>query len=85
MLLWIIGINTRLSWRIKSLLISFSPLSLNIRRHDNFFMPLEKLAKAPFTVYVIKQKEGDFVLVPPECTHQVVNKVFIEVVVKKTI
>lgn len=38
-------------------------------------MPLSEIAKAPFPVYVIKQREGDFVLVPPECVHQVVNKV----------
>lgn len=45
------------------------------QRFDNFFMPLQELAKAPFDIYVIKQREGDFVLVPPECVHQVVNKV----------
>jgi hypothetical protein len=43
--------------------------------HDNFFMPIEKLVNAPFTVYVVEQREGDFVLVPPLAPHQVINKV----------
>lgn len=43
--------------------------------HDNYFMSLQSLSKAPFPVYVIKQGVGDFVLVPPETAHQVVNKV----------
>ena len=43
--------------------------------HDNFFMPIEKLIGAPFTVYVVDQREGDFVLVPPLSPHQVINKV----------
>ncbi|KNC98360.1 uncharacterized protein SPPG_06068 [Spizellomyces punctatus DAOM BR117] len=41
---------------------------------DNFFASLELLENAPFTVYVIEQKRGDFVLVPPEAAHQVLNK-----------
>ncbi|TPX64279.1 hypothetical protein SpCBS45565_g06013 [Spizellomyces sp. 'palustris'] len=41
---------------------------------DNFFASLELLGNAPFTVYVIEQKRGDFVLVPPEAAHQVLNK-----------
>jgi hypothetical protein len=43
--------------------------------HDNYFMPLEQLVKAPFTVYIIVQKEGDYVLLPPRVPHQVINKV----------
>ncbi|KAL6056808.1 JmjC domain-containing protein [Balamuthia mandrillaris] len=41
---------------------------------DNYFMPVEDLLKAPFLVYVIKQQEGDLVLVPPEAAHQVINQ-----------
>eukprot|EP01114_Cavostelium_apophysatum_P021093 TRINITY_DN7257_c0_g1_i2.p1 TRINITY_DN7257_c0_g1~~TRINITY_DN7257_c0_g1_i2.p1 ORF type:complete len:863 (-),score=233.05 TRINITY_DN7257_c0_g1_i2:970-3477(-) len=42
--------------------------------HDNHFMSMEKLKNAPFTVYVIEQREGDFVLVPPLSPHEVYNK-----------
>ncbi|TPX58028.1 hypothetical protein PhCBS80983_g03426 [Powellomyces hirtus] len=41
---------------------------------DNFFASVELLATAPFDVYVIEQKQGDFVIVPPETAHQVYNK-----------
>lgn len=34
---------------------------------------LEELGRAPFTVYVVEQKVGDLVLVPPRSCHQVVN------------
>jgi len=42
--------------------------------NDNQWISPEVLATAPFTVYVIEQREGDFVLLPPECAHQVINK-----------
>lgn len=42
---------------------------------DNAFLSPEELCRAPFTVYVIIQREGDFVLVPSEAAHQVINKV----------
>lgn len=42
--------------------------------HDNYFMPLEKLLTAPFKFHIIIQKEGDLVLLPPLCAHQVINK-----------
>ncbi|KAJ3187360.1 hypothetical protein HDU85_006648 [Gaertneriomyces sp. JEL0708] len=41
---------------------------------DNYFAPLDLLAAAPFKVYVIEQKQSDFVIVPPEAAHQVYNK-----------
>jgi hypothetical protein len=43
--------------------------------HDNYFMSLEQLALADFSVYVCKQREGDFVIVPPEGAHQIVHAV----------
>jgi hypothetical protein len=43
--------------------------------HDNYFMPLEQLALADFNVFVCKQREGDFVIIPPEGAHQVVHTV----------
>jgi hypothetical protein len=41
--------------------------------HDNFFLAPEQLRKADCTIYTIKQREGDLVLVPPESPHQVIN------------
>ncbi|KAK9718108.1 hypothetical protein K7432_005727 [Basidiobolus ranarum] len=41
---------------------------------DNYFCPVSDLAKADFPVYVVEQKLGDFVLVPMESAHQVINK-----------
>jgi hypothetical protein len=41
--------------------------------HDNFFMPLDKLALADFTVYVCEQREGDFVIIPSEGAYQAVH------------
>ncbi|KAJ3284727.1 hypothetical protein HK104_009808 [Borealophlyctis nickersoniae] len=41
---------------------------------DDYFMGVEDLANAPFKVYVIEQRVGDFVIVPSETAHQVVNK-----------
>ncbi|KAJ3146961.1 hypothetical protein HDU86_008322 [Geranomyces michiganensis] len=41
---------------------------------DDYFASLEVLQTAPFDVYVIEQKLGDFVIVPPETAHQVYNK-----------
>ncbi len=39
-------------------------------------MSVEKLAnQKQFPVHVVIQRLGDFVLVPPLCTHQVINKV----------
>ncbi|KAH9854204.1 hypothetical protein C2E23DRAFT_726895 [Lenzites betulinus] len=34
---------------------------------------LEELGRAPFTVYVVEQRVGDLILVPPRSCHQVVN------------
>ena len=42
--------------------------------HDNYFMSWQSLMNAPFDVYVVEQKVGDFVIVPPLCSHQVINK-----------
>ena len=41
--------------------------------HENYIITLEELMKAPFKVFVIEQKIGDMVLVPPRSCHQVVN------------
>eukprot|EP00029_Vermamoeba_vermiformis_P009268 TRINITY_DN456_c0_g1_i1.p1 TRINITY_DN456_c0_g1~~TRINITY_DN456_c0_g1_i1.p1 ORF type:complete len:1376 (+),score=450.52 TRINITY_DN456_c0_g1_i1:223-4350(+) len=41
--------------------------------HDNCFLSPEQLSQADCPIYVVKQREGDFVLVPPESPHQVVN------------
>ncbi|KAF8911972.1 hypothetical protein CPB84DRAFT_1700931, partial [Gymnopilus junonius] len=41
--------------------------------HENYVINLEELAKAPFKIYIIEQKLGDLVLVPPRSCHQVVN------------
>jgi hypothetical protein len=43
--------------------------------HDNCFLPVEKLAEADFPFYIIRQRLGDLVFVPPEGAHQVINKV----------
>jgi hypothetical protein len=42
---------------------------------DDFLMPFDDLCEIPCNIYVIKQMEGDLVLVPPEVAHQVINKV----------
>ncbi|KIM48921.1 hypothetical protein M413DRAFT_90130 [Hebeloma cylindrosporum] len=41
--------------------------------HENHVITLEELMKAPFKVFVIEQRIGDLVLVPPRSCHQVVN------------
>lgn len=41
--------------------------------HENHVITLKELMKAPFKVFVIEQKIGDLVLVPPRSCHQVVN------------
>ncbi|KAH9483676.1 C-module-binding factor A [Psilocybe cubensis] len=41
--------------------------------HENHIITLEELANAPFDVYILEQKLGDLVLVPPRSCHQVVN------------
>ncbi|KAJ3144784.1 hypothetical protein HDU89_007748 [Geranomyces variabilis] len=41
---------------------------------DDYFASMEVLQTAPFDVFVIEQKLGDFVIVPPETAHQVYNK-----------
>jgi len=41
--------------------------------HENHFMSVSDLARAPFEVYVAEQRLGDLVLVPPRSCHQVLN------------
>ncbi|KAJ7046936.1 hypothetical protein C8F04DRAFT_214948 [Mycena alexandri] len=41
--------------------------------HEAHVITLAELAKAPFKVYIVEQKLGDLVLVPPRSAHQVVN------------
>ncbi|KAJ7774985.1 hypothetical protein B0H16DRAFT_82082 [Mycena metata] len=41
--------------------------------HEAHVITLAELAQAPFKVYIVEQKLGDLVLVPPRSAHQVVN------------
>ena len=41
--------------------------------HENHIISIQELANAPFNVYVVQQKLGDMVLIPPRSCHQVVN------------
>eukprot|EP01132_Coremiostelium_polycephalum_P008438 gene8438-10364_t len=41
--------------------------------NESRFLKPSILSKAPFPVYIVKQRVGDFVLVPPESVHQVIN------------
>lgn len=41
--------------------------------HENYFITIEDLAQAPFNIYLVQQRLGDMVLVPPRSSHQVVN------------
>ncbi|RKP36008.1 hypothetical protein BJ085DRAFT_20691, partial [Dimargaris cristalligena] len=41
---------------------------------ESSFMPLEVLAQAPFPVHIIEQRVGDFVLLPGNAPHQVINQ-----------
>jgi len=41
--------------------------------HENHVISVRELARAPFDVYVLEQRLGDLVLVPPRSCHQVVN------------
>lgn len=41
--------------------------------HETHVVSMSELASAPFDVYVVEQKVGDLVLVPPRSCHQVVN------------
>lgn len=34
---------------------------------------IDELSQADFDIYVCQQRLGDFVIVPPQCCHQVVN------------
>jgi hypothetical protein len=40
---------------------------------ESHVVPVEDLAAAPFDIYVVEQKLGDLVLVPPRSCHQVIN------------
>lgn len=41
--------------------------------HDNHLLSPDVLATAPFPIYVVEQRLGDFVLVNPDGAHQVIN------------
>ncbi|KAF9907864.1 hypothetical protein EC991_010462 [Linnemannia zychae] len=41
--------------------------------YEGYFADLDELQRATFPVYVVEQKIGDFVMVPSQCVHQVVN------------
>ncbi|PCH38189.1 hypothetical protein WOLCODRAFT_115024, partial [Wolfiporia cocos MD-104 SS10] len=41
---------------------------------ESYVVSVEDFAEAPFDVYVVEQKLGDLVLVPPRSCHQVVNR-----------
>ncbi|CAI7662248.1 unnamed protein product [Penicillium bialowiezense] len=51
---------------------------LSVLGHDidieDFFAPLHAWQIAPFTTYVVEQKPGDLILVPPLAAHQVWNR-----------
>lgn len=51
---------------------------LSVLGHDieveNHFAQVSAWKKAPFNVYVVEQKPGDFILVPPLAPHQVWNR-----------
>ncbi|KAF9564389.1 hypothetical protein CPC08DRAFT_254961 [Agrocybe pediades] len=41
--------------------------------HENHVLTLDQFSRAPFKIYILQQKLGDLVLVPPRSCHQVVN------------
>ena len=41
--------------------------------HEDYVITVEELSKACFKVYILEQKLGDLVLVPPQSAHQVIN------------
>ncbi|KAF9454665.1 hypothetical protein P691DRAFT_656001 [Macrolepiota fuliginosa MF-IS2] len=41
--------------------------------HETHVLSLSELANAPFDIYIVEQKLGDLVLVPPRSCHQVIN------------
>ncbi|KAG0288198.1 hypothetical protein BGZ96_007986 [Linnemannia gamsii] len=41
--------------------------------YEGYFAGLHELQHAKFPIYVVQQKVGDFVMVPSQCVHQVVN------------
>ena len=45
----------------------------NALSHEKYFMKEKDLASAPFSVQIIEQRKGDFVIVPPDAPHQVWN------------
>jgi hypothetical protein len=42
---------------------------------ENLFLSIDQLSKAPFTIYVLEQRLGDFVITPSGSPYQVINKV----------
>lgn len=54
-------------WKTKSKSTLFGP--------KNPWVSIEDLSQAPFTIFLIEQREGDFVLIPPDSIHQMLNKV----------
>lgn len=43
--------------------------------YEGYFAGLDELQRANFAIYVVQQKIGDFVMVPSQCVHQVINLV----------
>jgi oxalate decarboxylase/phosphoglucose isomerase-like protein (cupin superfamily) len=41
--------------------------------HESYFVKIGELSRAPFKIYILEQKLGDMVLVPPRSCHQVIN------------
>ncbi|KAJ1921730.1 hypothetical protein H4219_000463 [Mycoemilia scoparia] len=41
---------------------------------ESYFMNVDKLRQTKFNIYVLEQKPGDFVLLPSDAVHQVINK-----------
>lgn len=57
---------------------AFAEYWTNVLGHDieieDYLASVEEWANAPFTTYVVEQKVGDYVLVPPAAAHQVWNR-----------
>ncbi|KAG0209432.1 hypothetical protein BGX28_010315 [Mortierella sp. GBA30] len=41
--------------------------------YENYFASVDELARADFPIYVVEQKIGDFIIVPSQSYHQVIN------------
>lgn len=56
---------------VREYFLSMLGHDIEIEKH---FAQINAWKKAPFDVYVVEQKEGDFILIPPLAAHQVWNR-----------